>query len=257
MKKSTLIIIIALVVAFIGLGVFVSTRNDKKKEEEAAVYESYDLYSIIPGDENNGGIADHIKGTVEGVEPEVYIYEYADYQCPGCATTNPWINSILEEYGGKVAIVYRSFLLSYHQNGKAAASAAEAAGLQGYWKEYANLLFANQSEWESLSGAGRKEKFAEYFETVSQGAGDANKFAKDVASEEVSKKVSFDCALGKRIAVSATPAFYVDGGEVSWTNNKEAQTRSGFINYFKNLIDKKLAGEDISEYLEKKDTSEE
>jgi len=241
MKKSTLIIIIALVCSFIGLGIFISSNNSKKAEEEAAVYETYDLYSVIPGDETNGGIADHIKGNVEGVEPEVYLFEYADYQCPGCATTNPWVNSILEDYGGKVVVVYRSFLLSYHKNGKAAASAAEAAGLQGYWKEYANLLFANQSEWENLTGAGRKEKFIEYFNLVSEGKGDAEKFVSDMGSDAVDKKVSFDVALGKRVAVSATPAFYMDGEEVNWVSDENAaKSRSGFITFFKNLIDKKL-----------------
>ena len=241
MKKSTLIIIITLIIGFVGLGIYISAKNAEEKEVETANYENYDLYSTISGDETNGGIGDHVKGTVEGVEPKVYIYEYADYQCPGCATTNPWMNSILEEYGGKVAVVYRSFLLSYHKNGKAAASAAEAAGLQGYWKEYANLLFSNQGEWEGLTGAGRKEKFIEYFKTISKGTGDEGKFTKDMASEEVAKKVSFDCALGKRIGVSATPAFYIDGEEINWTKDETAQTRSGFISYFKNLIDKKLA----------------
>ncbi|MBQ6147451.1 thioredoxin domain-containing protein [Candidatus Saccharibacteria bacterium] len=240
MKRSTLIIIISLVVAFIGIGIFVSMRNSEEKEKQNAAIEEYDLYSIIEGDENNGGIGDHIKGTVEGVEPEVYIYEYADYQCPGCATTNPWINEVLESFNGKAAIVYRSFLLSYHQNGRAAASAAEAAGLQDYWKEYANLLFANQSEWEYLSGAGRKEKFVEYFKTVSGGAGDETQFVKDMSSSEVSAKVSFDCALGKRIAVSATPAFYMDGEEIKWVDDESAATKSGFISYFKKLIEKKL-----------------
>ena len=146
----------------------------------------------------------------------------------------------MESYNGKVAVVYRSFLLSYHQNAKAAASAAEAAGLQGYWKAYADLLFANQSEWDPLSGSGRKEKFIEYFETVSKGEGDSKKFAEDMASEAVKAKINLDVALGKKVGVSATPAFYMDGKEIDWTGVESASTKAGFIEYFKTQIDAKL-----------------
>ncbi len=237
MKKSTIIIIISLVVAFIGLGFYVST---KKEEDQVISIDDYNINSVISGDDNNGGIGDHVKGTVDGVEPEIYVFEYADYQCPGCATTNPWVNEVLESYGGRVAIVYRSFLLSYHQNAKAAAAAAEAAGLQGYWKEYANLLFANQTEWEYLTGAGRKEKFIEYFSLVSNGKGDTTKFASDMASESVSTKVKFDVALGKRAKISATPAFYIDGEEIDWTKDEDANSKAGFIAFLKKTINAKL-----------------
>lgn len=238
MKKSTIFIIFLLVIGFIGGGILLT----KKKEEEKNInYDNYDLYSIIEGNEDNGGISDHVKGTVEGVEPELYILEYAEFQCPGCGTTNPWVNELLESYNGKVAVIYRTFLIKDHKNAKAAASAAEAAGLQGYWKEYANLLFANQSEWGVLSGSGRKEKFIEYFnsKTVANGKGDEQKFAEDMASKEVKAKIEFDVAVANKIGVSATPSFFIDGKEVDWIE-KDATTKTKFIEYFKQIIDKKL-----------------
>ena len=102
---------------------------------------------------------------------------------------------------GKLAIVYRSFLLSYHQNGTAAASAAEAAGLQGYWKEYADKLFEEQSEWEYADTSERTELFNKYFKEVTNNKGDLDKFNQDIASEAVSKKISFDMGIGKRVDV--------------------------------------------------------
>ena len=173
---------------------------------------------MIEAGKDNGNIGDHVKGSADA---PVLIFEYADYQCPGCASINPRVNKIVEELDGKLAVVYRSFLLSYHQNGTAAASAAEAAGLQGYWKPYADKLFAEQAEWEYAAPSKRTELFNKYFEEVTDGKGDLDKFNADIASEAVSKKISFDMGIGKRIDVTATPAFYVDGQLISWGSEGE------------------------------------
>ncbi len=198
-----LIAVIA-VIAGIGIaGYFVIDGNNK-----ATNYNDYDFFTVIEPSKDNGWIGDHVKGDKNA---PVLIFEYADYQCPGCGAINPKINKLIEELKGKLAVVYRSFLLSYHQNGTAAASAAEAAGLQGYWKPYADKLFAEQSEWEYASPSERTAYFNKYFEEVTGGKGDMEKFSADIASDNVSKKINFDMGIAKRVNVEATPAFYVDG----------------------------------------------
>ena len=206
------VIIIIAVVAVIGVGAFLVIDGNNK----ATDYTKYDFYSVIAPDEHNGNIGDHVKGDADA---PVLIFEYADYQCPGCASVNPRVNKTIDQLGGKLAVVYRSFLLSYHQNGTAAASAAEAAGLQGYWREYADKLFAKQAEWESASASERTELFNKYFEEVTDGKGDLEKFNKDIAGDQVSKKINFDMGIGKRMDIGGTPAFYVDGQLITW--NKE------------------------------------
>ena len=148
------------------------------------------------------------------------IFEYADFQCPGCASINPRVNQAIDELDGKLEVVYRNHLLSYHQNATAAASAAEAAGLQGYWKEYADKLFSMQSEWEYSSGSERTAYFEQYFTEVTKGAGDLEKFRKDISSDAVSKKISFDMGIGKRIEIAGTPAFFIDGQLIPWTSKE-------------------------------------
>ena len=51
---------------------------------------------------------------------------------------------------------------------------------------------------------------------MTDGEGDIDKFNKDIASEAVSKKISFDMGIAKRIDVAGTPAFYVDGQWIKW-----------------------------------------
>lgn len=203
------VVIGVLVVALLGVATYAIVDGNNK----ATNFEEYDFYSVIEPDANNGNIGDHVKGSAEA---PALIFEYADYQCPGCASINPKVNKAVEQSDGKLAVVYRSFLLSYHQNGTAAASAAEAAGLQGYWKEYADKLFSEQSEWEYADASSRTELFNKYFEEVTNGKGDLAKFSEDIASEAVSKKINFDMGIGKRVNVEGTPAFYVDGQLINW-----------------------------------------
>lgn len=215
MKKfrgfSTIGIIIGVaVVALLGVATYAVIDGNNK----ATDFSSYDFNAIIEANKDNGNIGDHVKGNPDA---PALIFEYADYQCPGCASINPKVNKAIEKANGKLGVVYRSYLLAYHQNGTAAASAAEAAGLQGYWKDYANKLFAEQAEWEGSTGSERTGLFEKYFDEVSNGNGDMEQFRKDVASDEVSKKISFDMGIGKRVDIQATPAFYVDGQWINWS----------------------------------------
>ncbi len=217
------VIIGVIVLALIGVGAYTVIDGNNK----ATNYNDYDFYSIIKPTRDNGNIGDHVKGSKDA---PVLIFEYADYQCQGCASINPRANKVVEELNGKVAIVYRSFLLSYHQNATAAASAAEAAGLQGYWKEYADKLFADQSEWFSASASKRTELFNKYFVDVTDGKGDLEKFNKDIVSDAVSKKISFDMGVGKRVNVQGTPAFFIDGQWIDWGDTDESGTDSITVN---------------------------
>lgn len=239
------VIIGAVVVAFLAIATFLIIDGNNK----ATDFNEYDFYSVIEPTKDNGNIGDHVKGSADA---PVLIFEYADYQCPGCASINPRVNKAIEELDGKLGVVYRSFLLSYHQNGTAAASAAEAAGLQGYWKPYADKLFEEQAEWEYATASERTELFDKYFEEVTNGEGDMDKFNEDLASENVSKKISFDMGIGKRIDVGGTPAFYVDGQLIQWgaagevtVNGKKIaweSARSGddFVKLLKDIVAAKL-----------------
>ena len=243
------VIVVVTVVALLGVATFAIIDGNNN----ATNFNDYDFYSVIEANKDNGNIGDHVKGDPKA---PVLIFEYADYQCPGCASINPKVNKAIEQSGGNLAIVYRSYVLSYHQNGTAAASAAEAAGLQGYWKEYADKLFSEQAEWEYATGSERTALFNKYFDEVTDGEGDMEKFNEDIASDEVSKKISFDMGIGKRIDIQATPAFYVDGQWIDWSeagsvtvNGKEitwdsARGGDDFVKLLLEIVEAKTATAD-------------
>ncbi|MBM5789622.1 DsbA family protein [Candidatus Parcubacteria bacterium] len=85
---------------------------------------------------------DHIRGDKNA---PVTIIEYSDFECPFCQTFHPTMQQVMENYSGKVRWVYRHFPLSFHQQAQPSANAAECAGEQNQFWDYADELFANQS----------------------------------------------------------------------------------------------------------------
>ena len=86
-----------------------------------------------------------------GRRPEVVIQEFADFQCPFCNRVQPTLESLLQEFGGRVQLVWRDYPLPFHQNAHEAAEAAREvrrqAGDEAFWR-YHGLLFANPRDLE-------------------------------------------------------------------------------------------------------------
>ena len=177
-----------------------------------------DANKYIAADSRNGDMGDNYEGNKDA---KVIISEYADYQCPFCSTVFPYLSDIVKEYDGQVGLVFRSYILSYHQNGTAAASAANAAALQGYWEPYAKKLFKEQSNWESLSASDRDNHFREYFIEATEG--NTGKFLKDMNFDAVKQKIKADMAISKRLGVNETPTIYINGKAFELPSAKEKE----------------------------------
>ena len=134
----------------------------------------------------------------------VTIVEYADFQCPFCASARSSIDQVLREYPGRVKLVYKSFPLDFHADSRLAHQAALAADRQGKFWEMHDLIFARQHTIK------RDDLL-----TMAKSLGlDMDRFTRDMASEEVRAQIASEQAEGKRRGVQGTPTFYVDGEEV-------------------------------------------
>ena len=136
---------------------------------------------------------DHITGAKK---PSATLVVYTDFECSFCQKHHDTINQLLKNYGDKIAVVYRNFpLTSLHANASGAAEAAECAGAQEKFFEYANLLFKNQS---SLGAA----KFKELAKTAGL---NTSKFDSCMSNGDYASKVSADLASGMNNGVQGTP----------------------------------------------------
>lgn len=137
----------------------------------------------------------------------VTVEEFADYQCPTCATVHPMMQELTKAYGNRIKYVYRNFPLSQiHKNAYEASVAAEAAGLQGKFWEMQNQIFPAQREW-SNSAEARK-----LFEGYAQKIGlDVAKYQSDVLGMATKGRVDADMMRGRKVGVTGTPAIYING----------------------------------------------
>lgn len=192
--------------------------------------------TIIEASETS--IGDRVYGKKDA---KVIVFEYADFQCPGCLGAHGNTPRIQELYKDKIAFVYRNFpLTSSHPNAMAAASVAEAAGLQNKYWEMNNLLFDRRSEWAELSSDTRGDKFLEF---AGQLKLNIDQFKTDLAGSLVQKKIQTDRALGGKVNVSATPTFFIGDKQVDEATTANVISSDG--SKLMDLIDEalKAAGE--------------
>ncbi|MFZ1258592.1 MAG: thioredoxin domain-containing protein [Candidatus Saccharimonas sp.] len=200
-KKGWLVFSFLCVMLLAGLVWF----SQKSKVDVSTV----PLAKVQPATAASGNISDHTLGNTKS---KVIMIEYGDFQCPGCGAAHPVMKKIAEKYSAQIAFVFRNYpLYSAHANAYTAATAAEAAGLQGKYWEMHNYLFENQGSWSQLSGDAR----ANYFNNTAELLGlDVKRFTSDQISNDVKKKIDFDTALGKKADISGTPSIYINDKNV-------------------------------------------
>lgn len=214
MTKKTWLIFI-LIVGALFAALIASSKSSSSQIDTSKI----DTSVVVAASDENGNIADHVFGKADS---KVVLVEYGDYQCPACGSNAPRIKAIAETYKDYVAFVFRNFpLSSIHANALAGSGAAEAAGLQGKYWEMHDLLYKKQNEWSTLTTDERTNKFTDYAKELSL---DTDKFKTDMALASVTKKISFDQALGKKDQINSTPSFRLGGKVVepaTWSNDTE------------------------------------
>ena len=199
------IILSVIILAFLG---FVFLLSESNKIDLSNI----DTSKIIAASSQTGDIEEHVY-PASNKNAKVVLIEYGDFQCPACSTMSPKIKALSEEYGDKIAVVFRNFPLSGKVNSLSAAAAAEAAGLQGkYWQMH-DLLYEKQPEWGSANATERTELYKQYAKEV--GVSDLEKFISDMKSANVSKKINYDKALGTAAKITGTPSFFLNGEELT------------------------------------------
>jgi protein-disulfide isomerase len=190
MSKRFMIVILICVLGLVG--VYIATS--KKDSNSASGSSSAQLTNHVMGDNAK----------------KVTLVEYGDFQCPYCGQYYPIIKQVVEKYKSDIQFQFRNFPLDQHQNARAAARAAEAAGKQGKYWEMHDLLYEQQSDWENSTSA------ATVFEGYASQLGlNLNQFKTDFASSEVNDAINADRNEGTRLGVDATPTFFLQGKKLA------------------------------------------
>ncbi|MBC7527238.1 MAG: vitamin K epoxide reductase family protein [Chthonomonadaceae bacterium] len=142
-----------------------------------------------------------IKGKADA---PVLLVEFADYQCTHCKEATDTVNLFMRNHPEKVKLAFRNFPLPMHKWATEASKACEAAGLQGKFWEYHDLIFERQ---EMLTKPDfNPETFGELAKSLNL---DTVKFRTDCESPSISEVVSKDLEVGKANQVDTTPTFFI------------------------------------------------
>ena len=142
----------------------------------------------------------------------IKLEEFGDFECPPCGLFHPILEQMHEEFGDRLQITFREFpLVPTHQHALAAASAAEAAGIQGKFWEMHDLLYERQKSW--------KEEFdvRPVFEGYAREIGiDVERYKRDLGGDLVAQRVFQDGKRGHSMGVKGTPTVFINGREVNF-----------------------------------------
>ncbi|GAA1934733.1 Na+/H+ antiporter NhaA [Microbacterium aoyamense] len=153
---------------------------------------------------------DHYYGDIDA---PLQIVEYGDYQCPFCLKASGSIEEVRRELGDRLLYVWRHAPLErVHPNALAGAEAAEAAGLQGKFSEYAKSLFADQDH-QLPSDIIRRARDLGL---------DVDKFERDLSNPAVTNRVRDDVLDAEAMDITGVPTFFING--VRHTGPFDAQT---------------------------------
>ena len=155
----------------------------------------------------------------------VTLVEFSDFQCPFCKRVQPTLESLFDEYEGKISWVYKDLpLTSIHPDAVGAAEAARCAGDQGKFWEYREALFAESRVTKQVH-----PKIVEALDL------DKVAFEECLSTKKYNEAVQADGAEAQSLGISGTPAFVVNGILLSGAQPKKAFVR---------IIDAELAARD-------------
>ncbi len=151
-------------------------------------------------------------GHVEGFpSAPVTMIEYADLQCPNCANFSRTTEAALEQRyvaTGKLKIEFRHFPFIGPESTRAA-EAADCAGDQGKFWEYADAVFASQR-------GENHGTFSDQYLTALAGRLGLNTgtFGTCLTSGHHMDQVKADFEDGQQAGVTGTPTFFINGQKI-------------------------------------------
>jgi protein-disulfide isomerase len=132
----------------------------------------------------------------------VVIVEFSDFGCPYCKTVVPTLKQLTAQYPDKIRWVFRDFpIANLHPAAPKAHQAARCAGAQGKFWEYHDVLFERSPRQSP-------EELRQYAKDLLL---DAAQFEQCLESNAQEAAVDADIQDGRRLGVSGTPMFFING----------------------------------------------
>lgn len=143
--------------------------------------------------------------TVGPADAPVTIVEFLDPACETCATFYPMVKDMMAANPGRIRVVYR--WAPFHIGSQDVVAMLEAARKQDKLFPALEALLASQGEWSP----GHTPQVAAAWKQL-EGLGlNREQMIADMASQEITQRISQDLADAASLNVTMTPEFFVNG----------------------------------------------
>ena len=141
---------------------------------------------------------DHILGPASA---RVSVVEYGDYECPSCGRAHDAMKVMRRHFGDRVQFVFRHYPQIEHPHAERAAEAAEAAGAQGRFWPFHDMLFEHQSHLEEAH-------LRQYAARVGL---DMERYDYEMRDRVYLQRVREHASGAEQLGIRTMPAFFVNG----------------------------------------------
>jgi protein-disulfide isomerase len=166
-----------------------------------------------------GGEALHVRG--HGDAP-VTLEEFGDFECPPCGKLAPQLEQIEKDYGPRLRVIFRNYPLAVHRHARAAALAAEAAGLQDRFWDMHDVLYREQELWSKADNP--RLLFISYAGVIGL---DVERFKKDIDGPQVNMRVAADRKRADALSVTSTPTVFINNHPLPFDQQNVIGLRKG------------------------------
>lgn len=197
MKNVSIIIIVIVIIGAITGIIAYSSKNTSNSATANTSTATQSSQSAEVPDPNilNRANAPHIGDA----KAKVQLVLFSDFLCPYCKTLHGTLGQILADNPTQVSLEQRTFLI--HDQAKILHQAAEAAVLQGKFKEMSDAIFAGKADTTQ--------------DSVVKLAGtlglDVQKFTSDLNSSAVNSAIDKDNQDAQTLGLQGTPSLFIDG----------------------------------------------
>ena len=152
--------------------------------------------------------------------PRVTIVIFSDFECPYCRLFARVADQLLEAFPNDLRVYTMHFPLSIHRNAASAAIAATAAGRQGkFWEFHDIVLDAQGTLHQSPNPTILYDAWAEELGL------DLERFRRDQNDPAIRAAVEAQRAQAQRAGATGTPAVYVNGIQTRDLNEDDMRSQ--------------------------------
>ena len=133
-------------------------------------------------------------------DAKLTVVVFSDFRCPYCTRGNATLEQLRADYAGEIRVVYK-YLPFQGPLARSAALAAWAAGQQGKFWEFHDLMYARGPRFEEAD----LELMAMRLEL------DMERWYQDLENPKAKADIKKDSELAQALGVSGTPTYFING----------------------------------------------